>query len=162
MITFGSFTGSVMGISKVERGDVPDGCVQMVHLQNEEGTLANFIVSPDTYVLNQEMITMGDIVTGYYDASAPMILIYPPQYPALVMVKQCPDFKVKVSHFNKDLVSDDNRLSLNMNPYTRVMTTNGQMFMGHPGGHDLVVVYSPSTKSIPAQTTPYQVVVLCQ
>ncbi|GAA0434004.1 hypothetical protein GCM10008983_08250 [Lentibacillus halophilus] len=161
MISFGSFTGRVMGIRNVASGNVREGCVQMVELQNDEGDLAHFIVSPDTYVLGQEMMSAGDIVTGYYDAGAPMILIYPPQYPALVMVKETAGRHVKVSYFNKDLVSEDNRLVLHPDAYTRIVTTNGQAFMARPGDHHLVVVYGPSTKSIPAQTVPYQIVVLC-
>ncbi|TRM10573.1 hypothetical protein FH966_01905 [Lentibacillus cibarius] len=162
MISFGSFTGRVIGIQNVASGDFRDGCVQMFELQNEEGILARFIVSPDTYVLNQEMMAVGDIVTGYYDANAPMIMIYPPQYPALVMVKEHADRQVKVSYFDTQLVSEDNWLALNLDFSTQIVTTNGQAFMEDPAGHHLVVVYGPSTKSIPAQTTPYQIVVLCQ
>ncbi|MFD2760880.1 hypothetical protein [Lentibacillus juripiscarius] len=162
MISFGLFTGKVTGVHNVQSGDFQNGCVQMVELQNEEGALAHFIVSPDTYVLHQEMISVGDIVTGYYDANAPMIMIYPPQYPALVMVKEHAGHHVKVSYFNTALVSEDNRLALNPDSSTRIVTTNGQAFMGELGGNHLVVVYGPSTKSIPARTIPYQIVVLCK
>ena len=46
------------------------------------------------------MVTVGDRVTGYYDGDAPTLLIYPPQYQALVMVKDNPNQNVKVDYFN--------------------------------------------------------------
>ena len=42
-----------------------------------------------------------------------------------------------------------------------VRTANNQYFQARPANHNLVVIYSSSTRSIPAQTTPSTVVVLC-
>ena len=47
-----------------------------------------------------------------------------------------------------------------MDGSVEVRTTNNQYFQGNPAGHNLVVVYENSTRSIPAQTTPKRVVVL--
>ena len=33
------------------------------------------------------MVTLGDMVTGFYDANAPVPLIFPPQFRAIVMAK---------------------------------------------------------------------------
>jgi 3-isopropylmalate dehydratase small subunit len=107
------------------------------------------------------MVTVGDRVTGYYDGDAPALLIYPPQYQALVMVKENPNQNVKVDYFNNQLVSSDGRLRLNISPYTQKILTNGQLFSRNPANRDLIVIYGPSTKSIPAQTTPYKIIVLC-
>ncbi|MGM8365639.1 hypothetical protein ACLIBG_09165 [Virgibacillus sp. W0181] len=161
MIQFNGFQGTVTAIHDLESGDYGKGCVKMVSLQNEEGAQVNFILSPDTYVVNQETITLGDIVTGYYDANAPAILIYPPQYPALVMVKERVNLNVKVSYFDNNLLSQDGQLKINIHPNTQIITTNGQIFTGTLTNRNLIVIYGPSTKSIPAQTTPYQVSVLC-
>ena len=60
------------------------------------------------------------------------------------------------------LVNEDQTLQLNMDGSVNVRTTNNQYFQGSPANHDLVVVYGSSTRSIPAQTTPELVVVLCE
>lgn len=158
MIQFHAFTGKVMDISTMGKDD---GCTKMIALQNQEGTLVNFVLSPGTYVLNQEMLAIGDHVTGYFNANAPTIMIYPPQYPALVMVKENPNYNVKVSYFNNQLISQDQQLKLNIHPQTKIATANGQSFDKNPTNQNLIVIYGPSTKSIPAQTTPYQIIVLC-
>ncbi len=119
------------------------------------------MVSPTTYFVDHVMVTVGDRVTGYYDGDAPTLLIYPPQYQALVMVKENPDQNVKVDYFNSRLVSSDGQLQLNLSPFTKVLLTNGQSFSRNPANRDLIVIYGPATKSIPAQTTPYRIIVLC-
>ena len=57
--------------------------------------------------------------TAFIDTRKPAILIYPPQYPALVIVKDIINVNVKVAHFNRQLVSSDGKLRLNIAPYTR-------------------------------------------
>jgi hypothetical protein len=68
---------------------------------------------------------------------------------------------VKVDFFNNDLVSSDGNLKLNLVPTTEIILTNDQPFDKYPGNRNLIVVYGPTTKSIPAQTTPYKIIVLC-
>jgi len=75
------------------------GCYKRISLLNEEGSVVNFIVSPTTYFVERFTAKVGDDVTGYYDGNAPVPLIYPPQYRALVMVKNTPYYNVKVDHF---------------------------------------------------------------
>jgi hypothetical protein len=91
----------------------------------------------------------------------PALLIYPPQYQALVMVKDSPYQNVKVDYFNNQLESSDGQLKLNISPYTRIVLTNGQSFSRRPANRDLIVIYGAVTQSIPAQTTPYRIIVLC-
>src|SRR5690606_3479710 len=100
------------------------------------------------------MLAVGDVVTAYYDGDAPAILIYPPQYPALVIAKEKENQFVKVSYFNHYLISSDGDLQLNLSPTTHMVLTNGQRFSRYPGGRDLIVLYRFMTRSIPAQTTP--------
>ena len=52
-------------------------------------------------------------------------------------------------------------LQINMDGRVDVRTTNNQYYQGSPAGHDLVVIYETSTRSMPAQTTPIKLVVLC-
>jgi hypothetical protein len=162
MTNFYSFHGTITMISDlVGQNGVGDGCNKLISVENELGALINFVVSPSTYFVDHLMVAIGDQVTGYYDGNAPTLLIYPPQYQALVMVKKSPYQNVKIDYFNSQLESSDGRLRLNLSPYTQIVLTNGQPFTRNPANRDLIVIYGPSTKSIPAQTTPYRIIVLC-
>ncbi|MCM3601254.1 hypothetical protein M3175_10975 [Robertmurraya korlensis] len=163
MINFYSFQGTVTMISDFNTGQNGEaaGCNKFISVVNATGAVVNFVVSSRTYFVDQAIVAVGDRVTGYYDGNAPTILIYPPQYQALVMVKEATNRNVKVDYFNSQLVSRDGQLQLNLSPYTPVLLTNGQPFTLNPANRDLIVIYGPSTMSIPAQTTPYQITVLC-
>ncbi|NIK76403.1 hypothetical protein FHS15_001528 [Paenibacillus castaneae] len=163
MTNFYSFHGTVTMISDFFTGEngKGEGCYKLISVEDGLGALVNFVVSPTTYFVDHVMVVVGDHVTGYYDGNAPALLIYPPQYQALVMVKDSPYQNVKVDFFNSELESSDRRLRLNISPYTQIVLTNGQLFSRSPANRDLIVIYGPATKSIPAQTTPYRIVVLC-
>ncbi|MEH7416435.1 hypothetical protein V7266_14200 [Neobacillus drentensis] len=162
MTKFYSFHGTVTMISDLmgHNGE-GDGCRKLISVENGMGTIVNFEISSTTYFVDHVMVAVGDRVTGYYDGNAPALLIYPPQYQALVMVKNSPYQNVKVDYFNSQLESSDGQLRLNVSPYTQVVLKNGQLFTRTPANRDLIVIYGPSTKSIPAQTTPYRIIVLC-
>ena len=162
MTLFYSFHGTVTVITDlVGQNGEGEGCNKLLSVENGMGAIVNFVVSPTTYFVDHVMVAVGDRVTGYYDGNAPALLIYPPQYQALVMVKDTSYENVKVDHFNNELESSDGRLRLNISPYTQILLTNGQLFTRNPVNRDLIVIYGPSTKSIPAQTTPYRIIVLC-
>ncbi|MCH7323153.1 hypothetical protein LZ480_14850 [Solibacillus sp. MA9] len=162
MTSFHSFHGTITEITNFNAGEgEKKGCNKFFTVRNNLGVIVNFVVSPSTYFVDHEMLVVGDRVTGYYDGNAPTVLIYPPQYRALVMVKDNPNQNVKVDFFNSQLVSSDGQLQLNLSSNTHIVLTNGQFFSGYPGNHDLIVNYGPTTRSIPAQTTPYRIVVLC-
>lgn len=158
-----SFSGTITIIHDIitEQNSKDDGCYKLMAIENDEGGLVQFIVSPNTYVLGHIRLEIGDMVTGYYDGDAPVPLIFPPQYQALVMTKDDPDHHVKVDYFTADFVSSDGQLKLNISPDTSITLPNGQPFMGNLADRNLIVIYGPATKSIPAQTTPYQIIVLC-
>lgn len=162
MVNFQSFHGIVTMISDFATGlNGEEGCYTLMSVDYGNGALVNFVVSPSTYFVDQEMVGAGDWVTGYYDGNAPVPLIFPPQYQALVIVKNNPNQFVKVDFFNSQLVSSDGQLSLNISPYTPIILTNGQAFTKSPANRNLIVIYGPTTRSIPAQTTPYKIIVWC-
>lgn len=137
------------------------GCYKLMSLESKDMGPVNFVISPETYFVDHEVVEVGDEVTGFYDANAPAILIYPPQYPAIVMARSTDYQNVTVDFFNNQLVSSDGNLKLNIAQSTEVILTNDQPFNRYPGNRNLIVVYGPTTKSIPAQTTPYKIIVLC-
>ena len=137
------------------------GCLKLMTVEDGNGGIVNFVVAPDTYFVDNVMVAVGDMVTGFYDANAPTPMIYPPQLRAIVMAMDTQYRNVKVDYFDSNLISSDNYLKLNISPYTRMLLVNGQLFTGNPANRDLVVVYGPTTRSIPAQTNPYKIIVLC-
>lgn len=163
MATYLSFGGTLRSINDFPTGaGQPTGCYKMMTVQNRDGNVTNFIVGPDSYIVNHIMLVLGDEVVGFYDANTPVPMIYPPQYRAIVMSKTAPNYSVKVDYFNNQLVSSDGTLKLNVGPYTQIILENGQLFNGIPINRNLIVVYGITTMSIPAQTTPYQIIVMCQ
>lgn len=163
MIRFLPFRGAVTMINDfiIGQNGESEGCYKLLSVENETGALVNFIVSPNTYFVDHVMVAVGDQVTGYYDGNAPVPLIYPPQYQALVIVKESPYQNVKLDYFNSQLVSSDGLLKLNISPNTSIVLKNGQSFTKNPANRNLIVIYGPTTKSIPAQTTPYKLIVWC-
>ena len=157
MINFFSFNGIVTAINDFDH----NGCNKLMSVSGRSGDTVNFAVSPDTYFAEQEIVEVGDIITGYYNGNAPAILIYPPQYPALIVVKYNPNQNVKVDYFNSRLISNDGQLKLNIAPYTQIILKNGQIFTGNIANRNLVVFYGPTTRSVPAQTTPTKIIFWC-
>ncbi len=158
---FGHFTGIITDITDKWRNNGQTGCDKLMTEQDGNGAVVNFVVTPGTYFVDRETVKTGDTVTGYYDANAPAILIYPPQYPAIVMVKESQRQNVAVDHFDTRLLSSDGMLKLNVSPVTRIVLENDQTYSGSPGDRDLIVAYGATTRSIPAQTTPFKIVVMC-
>ncbi|PPA69328.1 hypothetical protein [Jeotgalibacillus proteolyticus] len=163
MINFKAFEGTVIDIRDFVTGqnNATEGCDKFISVVNDTGSQVNFVVTPSTYFVDHTMVSVGDRVNGYYDANTPVIMIYPPQYAALVMVKNSTNQQVKADFFNAQLISSDGQLQLTPGPYTQVLLANGQAFSRSPANRNLIVVYGPSTKSIPAQTTPYRIIVWC-
>lgn len=162
MINFYSFSGAVTTISNfTSLNNENAGCNKFMTVRDMNGNIVNFVVSPNTYFADQEMVSVGDIVTAYYDGDLPAILIYPPQFSAIIVIKYDPNRNFKVDYFNNQLISSDGQLKLNISPTTQIMLKNGQPFTGNPANRDLVVFYGPSTRSIPAQTNPDKIIVWC-
>lgn len=163
MMNMESFHGTIMMIQDMEMEQNPkeQGCFKFMTVENDTGSVVNFIVAPSTYILDQTPLAIGDRITGYYDRDAPAVLIFPPQYQAVVIVKDDAYQQIKTAHFNAGLISSDGMLQINLSPATKMELTNGQPFFGNPADRNLIVIYGPATKSIPAQTTPFKIIILC-
>lgn len=151
------FSGVITSIEEDRR----DGCSRFVYVEDETGNTVSFLVDADTYVVDYATLYESMPVTVFYNGNAVAPLIYPPRYTADVIAPRMEDRMVYVGYFNNVLLSSDQSLKLNPAPSTQVVTENNQTFTGNPGGHTLVVIYSRVTRSIPAQTTPERIVVLC-
>lgn len=162
MKEFLSVEGIVTGIEVMETSvNDRSACTLFMSVRGRRDDYFNLVVSANTYFVDHVNIRPGDHIVAFYDALAPMPLIYPPQYRAIVIGIKSRRETIKVAYFNRDLISSDNSLRLNIGDRTEILLENGQTFLGNIANRNLVVVYGVSTKSIPAITTPYQIVVLC-
>lgn len=137
-----------------------DCCSQLVSLR-AENDIVNFVLTASTYVVQETRLRAGMSVTAFYDPNLPVPLIFPPQYQAVIITRRNPNETVFAGSFNNNLVAEDNSLALNIGRSTEVLSSNGQVFACRPGGQFLIVYYTTSTRSIPPQTTPRRIVVMC-
>lgn len=131
---------------------------------DENNSTTVFVVTKESYSISNtpiDNIKVGDKFNGFYDATLPVIMIYPTQYTAVAFTVNFPDTKnIKVDVFNDDLTSSDNQLKLNVSDKTEVELKNGEVYTGGLKGKTLAVIYTFTTRSIPAQTTPEKIIVL--
>ena len=64
--------------------------------------------------------------------------------------------------FDHTLTSSDGTLRLTPDSDTDILTPNGQKIRQIPGGNLLLVIFSATTRSIPALTVPEDIVVFCR
>lgn len=153
---FGSFAGKIKEIADYQ--GVEGSKILLV--ESQSGEIANIIVSKDTYILDSAKFAVGDEIVGFFDANAPMIMIYPAQYSAEVVAVKNENQNIKVDKFDENLVSADNWLKLNISESTKIVMKDGTEYKEALANKNLVVLYGAVTKSIPAQTTPYKIIVL--
>jgi hypothetical protein len=137
----------------------------LVSVKNEQHQSANIVISNDTYIYGHGEIEVGAVITSFYDIDLPMIMIYPPQYHAAVVVSEENKDKmenIKVDLFDESLMSQDGLLKLNVSEDTEVISKNGENYEGDLNNKKLAVIYNISTKSIPAQTNPIKIIVLSE
>lgn len=137
-----------------------DCCSLQVSIINNSG-VSNFIVSPSTYVIQEVRLRAGMLVTAFYDSNLAIPLVYPPEYQAVIIGRKNANETIYAGWFDEDLLAVDQSLELNVGPSTQIMTSNGQRFNCSLEGQLLIVYYSVSTMSIPPQTTPRRIIVVC-
>lgn len=131
-------------------------------IETETGSQINFFTDEESHWLSEEEVAVGDTLTGFYNAALPVIMIYPPQYHAVVIGANLPQEQfIKVGRFDENLLSIDGELKLNLGEDTEIIWPEGE-----EGDADqlanrlLAVIYGPATKSLPPQTTPDTIFVL--
>ena len=154
--------GTIVSIEPMNAGNgKADGCIMLVSVEDEEGALTIFKVNPNTYVVDFKTLQEGMEAIFFYLADSPVALVFPPQYDAIVVATQIKGAFVEVSYFNNSLINENMLLQLKLNKNVKILNTNNPTYFGNPANHDLVIIFSTTTRSIPAQTTPLKIVVLC-
>lgn len=136
------------------------GCTLNISVRSFKQGDVNFTLNGDTYVVDNTTLRPGDQVTIFYDGNAPVPLIYPPQYKAVVIaLSTCRQYYL--GEFYNNFISTDGFLQLNGTSALNTFLPNGQIYSGVLPGKTVLVEYTASTRSIPAQTTPDRVIVFC-
>lgn len=153
--TFEKVEGIIQSINR------SDDCCSMTVTLVSESNIVNIIVSGDTSVVGHVRLRPGMRIAAFYDTDLPSPAIYPPQYRAELITPLKRGQQVMLDYFDDQLISADGSLKLNIGPVTNVITQNGQPYTCSPENMDLLVYYSAATFSMPAQTTPQKVIVMC-
>lgn len=135
-------------------------CSHMVALRTNDG-MVNFVVDAQTTVINDRQLRIGMRIAAFYDSSQPVPLIFPPQYRARLITVIGRNEQVMLNVFDRNFVAEDNSLQLNIAGNTMIRTANGQDYHCDLAGQSLLVYYTMTTRSIPPQTTPSKIIVLC-
>lgn len=166
---FASYSGIIKTISKGDNSTT-------LLIEGDEDNNVMFIISNDTYIGDDVKLEEGEKVVGYYDVTKPMTLIFPPQYNIEVLSSQTSDTNEKVDKFDNELISIDNFLKLNLSTDTKIVLKDGikmelpekieekdlKTLVENLANRKLLVQYTVSTRSIPAQTSPVKIVVLSE
>ncbi len=136
-------------------------CALTLTLQDYYGNQNTVIVTPTTYVLNQAPIRHGDFIIVFYDSEAPQPLNYPPRYRAIAVVKPAYAQSAYLDTFDRNQLSSDGMLKLELSSLTETRTQNGQIYEGSLNDRLLLVLFGSTTRSIPAQTVAESITVFC-
>ncbi|MER2237484.1 MAG: hypothetical protein ABS892_05400, partial [Psychrobacillus sp.] len=160
------FTGVIKEVNSKE-----DNVILTVETEQKEPLVTIFTISEETLLFHsstaKEMAKKeffkGQRIEAYYDKTKARIMIYPAQItPELIIAHDSKNVGfAKVGIFDDRLTSEDNQLNLNITKDTRVVNRQGEnIVQKNFAGHELIVFYKNSTRSIPAQAIPSKIVVL--
>lgn len=149
---------AVQGVVKEIQKHGTDGDMLMLTLELENGETANPVITADTYLVDDLKPEVGQKLVIFYDTGKPMLMIYPPQYNAEVVAELRDDMNYKVDRFDENLLSADGNLILNVFEDTKIINPDGTKFEGELSDHVLLVSYTATTRSLPPQTSPVQIV----
>ena len=160
-------TGTILQIEWQTTGDpAQTGCGLTLTLNSMDQGTIHIHLDGSTYVFNNRRLSIGDQVTCFYSTFAPVPLIYPPTYHAVAIVHTAAQYATldvftQTTGGCNTLINTEHSLMLTLSPLTPRHLPNGQPFTGNLSGKLLLVLYTATTRSIPAQTTPEQIIVFC-
>ena len=162
MSRYTPISGNVTGIA-VQPADQAaySPCALTLTVQDYYGSQSTVIVAPTTYVLNQAPIRQGDFIIAFYDSEAPQPLLYPPRYQAVAVVKPAYAQSAWLDVFDRNQLSSDGMLKLELTGLTETRTQNGQIYNVTLSDKLLLVLFGSATRSIPAQTMAESITVFC-
>ena len=151
-------------VGTIEHVEVRENATYYTTKEDDNTNL--FVVNKDTLIFDntgkEVELKKGDKVTAYNFTNKPMLLIYPPQYnPEVIIVETEAVSSVAVDLFNKDLLSEAYSLKLNVSEETKIVHASGEEGkVADLADQHLLVFYTITTMSIPAQTPPIKIIIL--
>jgi len=154
--------------------ELGDTLVTNVVLETEEGRTYHFILSESTALIKDgeivglNEIAEGQTITAHYDNTMMIPAIYPARINASALVVSSNenqgsvhvDAFTKSEAFDGQLVSADGSLRFEVTEDTVVVDVNNEAYTGSLENKNLAVVFTASTRSIPAMAMNPKVVVL--
>lgn len=131
-----------------------------------------FNVRPEVFAVDQKTgkkTAIKDLakdmsITAVIPANVPMALSLPPQTSgAVAFIINSEGASVDVSLYDEELINKENSLKLNLSDDTVIVDTEGteKIYSAEDvKGKNCVVLYTVTTRSIPAQTNPEMVIIL--
>ena len=167
-----SYISNTVTVTGTEEGRISTVTETEEKPENEMDNVINFNVSDDTLVYDKlgnkkslSDIKKDDKITVFTGSYEPAVLMLPPQYTANVIIIESETVSfVDVDTYLADtdtLTNAANTLSLNTDKDTKIVDKEDKA-VENPvlENKDLIVFYTTSTRSIPAQTAPEKIVVL--
>ncbi|MDO5417255.1 MAG: hypothetical protein Q4F29_08650 [Lachnospiraceae bacterium] len=166
MSQYTPITGTITQIDWHGTGPRQLGCSLLFTIDTPSQGIVTMTLDGSAFVLNTWPLQIGDRVTFFYENTAPAPLIFPPRYRTAAAAHTPEGTTAVLDVFTRlpdgtQLAASDGSLRLNIRPETWVTLPNGQPFGGELSGKLMMVLYTTSTRSIPPQTSPEQVVVFC-
>ena len=105
MSRFRSVTGTINHIGPMQSCSREwCNCASLISLHTEQGP-ADLVIFADTYILGCEPLHPGQRITAFYDANAPIPLIYTPRYNILAAARLNPAQTALLAYFD-ELLND--------------------------------------------------------
>lgn len=114
-------------------------------------------------IVNRDELKVGITVTTYTHKNTPVALSLPAQRtPDVIVINEDEDSGfIEVSKFDEELVNAENKLKLLISEDTIIVDEAGEKVEKEDlANKDLIVFYTESTRSIPAQTTAEKIIIL--
>ncbi len=166
-----SYIGNYVTVSKINK----DLIETIIKDNSNSENIINYIISEETLVYDKNGnkkslsdIQKGSSITIYTSSYSPAPLIFPPQYQAdIIIIDELNSASIILNNAdtyfenNDMLVNASNKLALNINKDINIVDKeNNEVNVDILKNKDLLVFYTYSTKSIPAQTTPIKIILL--
>lgn len=169
VVKYMEYKGKITDIEKDEEkgnlsilveGSDKDAQEKIVFHITEDMTIVN---EKSKEFMERDGLKEGSQVSVFFKENTPMTMSIPPQAtPDAIVVNDTEEIGfVKLANFNSELVDVDKQLKLNIDEETLIVNTHGEKVdRDKLADKDLMVFYTMTTKSIPAQTSPEKIVVL--
>lgn len=129
--------------------------VKPLNREIEKGAEDDYYIivkADDKEIVDELELKEGDVIRAYAPIGRPQTMEFPESFRTNAIIKVTEDMpNVKTDDFDDELISSDGMLKLNIEDEEMAKDFRGKT---------LLVIYDISTKSIPAQTTPIEVIVL--